>query len=528
MCALGGRLGSGRGAWRWVIPLPFELAACPHRWFKWLRLPVVSYALPALIAIGQARYHHSPPRNLLARLLRYATRRRTLRVLEGIQPESGGFLEAVPLTSFVTMSLASIGQSRHPVAIKGVEFLTRTAREDGSWPIDINLAVWVTILAVNALAAGGTGGLAEHLPEPDRARILDWLLARQYTQEHPYTHAAPGAWAWTDLTGGVPDGDDTPGALLAIRNLSRMRAACRVPRDQNEEGGSSVSSHASRVTRHESADMASTEPDRVRHAVEDGIAWLLDLQNRDGGIPTFCRGWGALPLDRSGADLTAHALSAWTAWLGDLSDPLRRRTEAAIRKAIAYLTRTQRPDGSWVPLWFGNQFLPTEENPTYGTARVIQGLTFVVRASARKTPERPEARTTNGPEVSETLGRGVQWLLGNQNDDGGWGGARSAPSTIEETAITVDALASLLTGSPDASAACPDFPVGSSVTREPVEAAVERGVAWLIERTDGGRSFPSAPIGFYFAKLWYFERLYPLIFTAGALGRVLELTRRPR
>jgi squalene-hopene/tetraprenyl-beta-curcumene cyclase len=27
-----------------------------------------------------------------------------------------------------------------------------------------------------------------------------------------------------------------------------------------------------------------------------------------------------------------------------------------------------------------------------------------------------------------------------------------------------------------------------------------------------------APIGFYFAKLWYFERLYPLIFTVGALG----------
>lgn len=28
-----------------------------------------------------------------------------------------------------------------------------------------------------------------------------------------------------------------------------------------------------------------------------------------------------------------------------------------------------------------------------------------------------------------------------------------------------------------------------------------------------------APIGFYFAKLWYYERLYPLIFTVGALGK---------
>ncbi|MBI2928517.1 MAG: squalene--hopene cyclase, partial [Verrucomicrobia bacterium] len=50
MCALAGRLGKGADAWRWVMPLPFELAACPHQWFAALRLPVVSYALPALIA----------------------------------------------------------------------------------------------------------------------------------------------------------------------------------------------------------------------------------------------------------------------------------------------------------------------------------------------------------------------------------------------------------------------------------------------------------------------------------------------
>jgi squalene-hopene/tetraprenyl-beta-curcumene cyclase len=53
LCALAGRLGTGRDAWRHVIPLPFELAACPPGWFAALRLPVVSYALPALIAIGQ-------------------------------------------------------------------------------------------------------------------------------------------------------------------------------------------------------------------------------------------------------------------------------------------------------------------------------------------------------------------------------------------------------------------------------------------------------------------------------------------
>ncbi|KKK63935.1 hypothetical protein LCGC14_2989300, partial [marine sediment metagenome] len=53
MCALAGELGPAEQAWKWVRPLPFELALCPRGWLKALRLRVVSYALPALIALGQ-------------------------------------------------------------------------------------------------------------------------------------------------------------------------------------------------------------------------------------------------------------------------------------------------------------------------------------------------------------------------------------------------------------------------------------------------------------------------------------------
>jgi len=55
-----------------------------------------------------------------------------------------------------------------------------------------------------------------------------------------------------------------------------------------------------------------------------------------------------------------------------------------------------------------------------------------------------------------------------------------------------------------------------------LSAAVGRSVKWLVETTDEGRFFPTAPIGLYFAKLWYFEKLYPLIFTAAALGQVAD------
>ena len=444
MCALAGRLGNGREAWRHVRPLPFELAVCPPTWWKRLRLPVVSYALPALIAVGQARYHFRPPVCPVTRLVRHLARRPARKRLISLQPESGGFLEATPLTSFVTMSLAAIGQVHHEVVARGVEFLTRSARDDGSWPIDTNLATWVTTLATCALAAAPD--FTTVLPSEDRRRILDWLLGQQHRRIHPYTYAAPGGWAWTDLSGGVPDADDTAGALLALRHL------------------------------------APDDP-RAREAAQIGVTWLLDLQNRDGGIPTFCRGWGKLPFDRSSPDLTAHALAAWTAWRDDLPHDLARRVRAAADRALAYLKVQQSPHGAWVPLWFGNQDAPGEENPVYGTARVVAAL---------------EALERDGIEVAGHMrARGMAYLLSAQNEDGGWGGAAGVASSIEETALAVYALA-----------------------QGAARAAIERGAAWLIERTREGTVFALAPIGLYFAKLWYFERLYPAIFTVAALERV--------
>src|SRR5205085_5996159 len=91
-CALAGLV-----KWDEVPSLPFELACFPQSWFRFLRLPVVSYALPALIAIGQCVWHHRRPWSPLARLVRRLARRRSLRVLERIQPPNGGFLEATPL-----------------------------------------------------------------------------------------------------------------------------------------------------------------------------------------------------------------------------------------------------------------------------------------------------------------------------------------------------------------------------------------------------------------------------------------------
>jgi squalene-hopene/tetraprenyl-beta-curcumene cyclase len=456
MCAIAGRFGEGRDAWKSVPGLPFELAALPRSWFPRIGLPVVSYALPALIAIGQVRHHRRPTWNPFALLLRAATKGRTLRILEAIQPSSGGFLEATPLTSFVTMSLASGGLPDHPVTRKGVSFLVGSVRGDGSWAIDSNLSTWVTTLSIQALSTGGP--LDRLFLKEERATVRAWLLAQQMKTVHPYTGAAPGGWAWTDLSGGVPDADDTPGALLALAALK-----------EGDDPG-------------------------LRSAAEAGVSWLLDLQNKDGGVPTFCRGWGKLPFDRSCPDLTAHALRAWHVWRPEVSPEVQRRIDGASARAQAYLVRAQREDGTWIPLWFGNPRGHDDENPVYGTARVMLCSTL---------PAIDDGWT-------RAHGRAAAWLLSAQNPDRGFGGAPGLPSTIEETALAVEALAT--------------FPAARSVASIPL--AVEWGCRWLADRTQQGNRFDPSPIGLYFARLWYWERLYPLIFTVGALERGLGLVPR--
>jgi squalene-hopene/tetraprenyl-beta-curcumene cyclase len=107
--------------------------------------------------------------------------------------------------------------------------------------------------------------------------------------------------------------------------------------------------------------------------------------------------------------------------------------------------------------------------------------------------------------------RAVQWLLSAQNTDGGWGGAAALASSIEETSLALDALA---TASIQSAICNPQSAI------EPVR----RGVDWLIRNTEQGRSTPASPIGLYFARLWYFEELYPVIFSLSALSKVHQLS----
>jgi squalene-hopene/tetraprenyl-beta-curcumene cyclase len=77
---------------------------------------------------------------------------------------------------------------------------------------------------------------------------------------------------------------------------------------------------------------------------------------------------------------------------------------------------------------------------------------------------------------------------------------------MEETALAIDALADL-------------------AYNKKAVAACRRGAEWLARSALAGGLDRPAPVGLYFELLWYAERLYPVIWSAAALGRYLRAGR---
>lgn len=430
MCALAGIVKK----WDRIPQFPFELTILPQRFFRFLQLPVVSYAIPALIAVGIVRFRRG--RQGIFSPVREAFVPKCMRVLTSLQPENGGFLEAAPLTAFVSMCLCEADMREHTVVKKAAEFLYDTQREDGAWPIDTDLASWVTALAVKALG--------EDVEE--RELLVKKIRGNAFKEKHYFTGAQAGGWGWSDRPGAAPDGDDTSGALVALHTLS---------------GG------------------------KYCDEVGAGVEWLMALQNNDGGMPTFCKGWGKLPFDRSSADISAHALLAMELWMDHLPEKIQRRAKRSIERMIGWMSREQAEDGSWVPLWFGDQGADDERSPVYGTATAVEYLS-----------------QSKNKAVGPLIERGAKFLMGAQNDDGGWGGARGVESKVTLTARALSALASI-----------------ESADRE----VVERGFDYIYRAWQRGDMYRAEPIGLYFARLWYSEPMYNMTFVLMAMKKLKNL-----
>ncbi len=236
--------------------------------------------------------------------------------------------------------------------------------------------------------------------------------------------------------------------------------------------------------------------------LQPALAWMMGMQGSDGGFGTFDRDNNQTILNRipfadmkslidpSNPDVTGHVLECF-AELG-LSHSL------PVRRAVRYLKRVQRPDGSWFGRWGVNLI--------YGTSAALVGL-----------------RSVGEPAQAPYLQRALKFLLLRQNDDGGWG--EGCDSYIPNTQIsrwnsTPSQTAWALLG-------LSIFPLDETTL-----SAMMRGVNYLESRwTDNGLSEPEfTGTGFpqhFYLRYEGYRHYFPLIAT-GRLKRILETDSKSR
>jgi hypothetical protein len=143
-------------------------------------------------------------------------------------------------------------------------------------------------------------------------------------------------------------------------------------------------------------------------AIDRGLRWMLAMQNRDGGWGAFDRNndreflchvpfadHNAM-IDPSTPDLTGRVLES----LGRLG---HRLGDPAVDRAVAYVRRSQKADGSWFGRWGVNYI--------YGTWQSLVGLVGV-------------GVSADDPAIVA----GANWLLAHQQACGGWG---ESPATYD-------------------------------------------------------------------------------------------------
>ena len=227
--------------------------------------------------------------------------------------------------------------------------------------------VWDTALTCHALLEVGTEPALRAadagLTWLQQLQVLD--IAGDWAVRRPDTR--PGGWAFQYANPHYPDLDDTAVVVMAMDRTQK------------------VLGHR-----------------RFQSAIERGREWILGLQSRSGGWAAFdadneydylnnipFADHGAL-LDPPSEDVTSRCVSMF-AQLGELP-----QASHSLSKALTYLSRTQRPDGSWYGRWGMNYI--------YGTWSALCSLSAI-----------------GLPPASPQIQNAVRWLLSIQNADGGWG-----------------------------------------------------------------------------------------------------------
>ncbi|MER6399560.1 prenyltransferase/squalene oxidase repeat-containing protein [Kitasatospora sp. NPDC001603] len=236
----------------------------------------------------------------------------------------------------------------------GLERLLTTQGADGGFSLSRDIDTWVTSVAGLALAEAGADPLLLD-------RMCDWLGDQQ---------ADDGGWAFTP---GVTQ-TDTDTTYTVLKLMHR---------------------HAS----HRHAD-----------ALDRGRAYLLRMQNPDGGWPVYRHG------NPSEAAMTGGALSV-------LSDGPHSNAVSLTAGAF-WLTRNQQRDGTFERGWS-----LSEGNALF---RAVHGLSAVLDRHLLTAEAVRHAR--------RTLSRATTYIHDTQNPDGGWGHQRDRSSDPISTGYALAAI----------------------------------------------------------------------------------------
>ncbi|MBI5131955.1 MAG: squalene--hopene cyclase [Rhodopseudomonas palustris] len=333
------------------------------------------------------------------KLREHAIGRAVAFVEERLNGEDGLGAIYPPMANTVMMyKVLGYGEDHPPRAItrRGIDLLLVVGEEEAYCQPCVS-PIWDTSLTCHALLEAGGDAAAKPVRQG-----LDWLIPKQvldlkgdWAVKAP--NVRPGGWAFQYNNAHYPDLDDTAVVVMA---LDRARKDAPNPAYDN--------------------------------AIARGREWIEGMQSDDGGWAAFdvnnteyylnnipFSDHGAL-LDPPTEDVTARCVSM-LAQLGETVE-----SSQSLARGVAYLRKTQLPEGSWYGRWGMNYI--------YGTWSVLCALN-----AAGLDHQDPVMR------------KAVAWLASIQNADGGWGedavsyrldyrGYESAPSTASQTAWALLAL----------------------------------------------------------------------------------------
>jgi len=235
--------------------------------------------------------------------------------------------------------------------------------------------VWDTAYAMFALGEAGV-----EKDDPRMLQAADWMLSKEVRHKGDWAvkvkNTAPGGWYFEFNNEFYPDVDDSAMVLLGLEKVDNPR-------------------------------------ERYQYEVSQrAIEWIFAMQCKNGGWASFDRDntkmvFQHVPfadhnamLDPPTVDITGRVLEMLASYGFTMQDK-------RVRRAIDFIRSEQEPDGAWFGRWGVNYI--------YGTMQVLRGLQAI-------------GVDHHEPSVQQA----AEWLRMVQNPDGGWGetcGSYDDPAT---------------------------------------------------------------------------------------------------